>query len=153
MTSEQQNTFELAFSKWFLGNAAAVRACMDVLEVAHLWDDVVDQNKDIDKEAANRAMRKAMIDLPSNPFWAAHLGMLMPVMQLAYLQWRSANVLEVSAVTADVQKAFMLRASLYSVFHYVAMICGGIDHADQIGPEIYRLYGETFDTYREGRDA
>jgi hypothetical protein len=153
MTNEQRSAFELAFNRWFLGNPGAVRACLDLLEVSHLWDDVVDQDKPVDPETANRAMRKAMIDLPSNPFWSANLGMLTPVMQLAYMQWRAANELEKSVVTADLQKAYMLRASLYSVFHYVAALCGGIDHADKIGPEIYRLYGETFDTFREEQDA
>lgn len=116
---------------------------MDVLEVVHLWDDMVDGDKSIAAANANAAMRKAMIDLPSNPFWFNNSGILQPILQSCYLQWIAANVLEKEQQAGDVEKAYMLRASVYQLFHIVAALCGGMAWAEQIAPEIYRLYGET----------
>lgn len=149
MTPEQAQEFHKWFYRWFKGNELAVRACMDLLEVAHLWDDIEDKDKDILSAAP---MRKAIIDLPSNPFWAAHQSTLLPILQSVFLQWKAANFLEKSDMQDDKNKAYMLRASLYQVFHMVAAICGGIDWAEQIGHEVYRLYGEKLEL-KEAADA
>lgn len=139
MTPEQAQEFHKWFYRWFNGHELAVRACVDLLEVAHLWDDIEDKDKNI---LSSTPMRKAVIDLPANPFWAQHQPTLQPVLQSVFLQWKAANFLEKSDMQDDKNKAYMLRASLYQVFHVVAAICGGIEWAEQIGPEIYRLYGE-----------
>lgn len=141
MIPGSKEAFAAAFKHWFKGNELASRACLDLVDIAHLWDDLVDADKPFSDPDA--VMRKAMFELPMNPFWASNQHTLLPVLQLAYLQWKASNILENSDDRTDRIKSYMLRASLYSVFHMVAALCGGIDWAVSIGPEIYRLYGET----------
>jgi hypothetical protein len=50
--------------------------------------------------------------------------------------------MEAKPQTNDLPKTYMLRASLYQLFHACAVLCGGLDWAAEVGPDIYRLYGE-----------
>lgn len=146
-----RETFAKAFMVWFKGNELAVRACLDLVEIAHLWDDLVDADQPFSDPDA--VMRKAMFELPMNPFWLTNQSMLLPVLQSVYLQWKAANVLDQTDSNEDFEKAYMLRASLYQLFHFVAAICGGVDWAVSVGPEIYRFYGEKLDDLKGAKNA
>lgn len=142
MTDRERHAFEYHFQIWFKGNVSAVGMCMLLLEVAHVWDDLVDNDKVVSAETIDRAFRRLLLELPINTFYRANLDVLHPVMCTVWAQWRAANVLEQTASMADREKAFMLRASLYQLFHMCAMVCGGLEWGQEIGPEIYRLYAE-----------
>jgi hypothetical protein len=64
-------------------------------------------------------------------------------MVMVWAQWSAANKLEAKPSGDDLAKSYMLRASLYQLFHACAVLCGGLDWAAEIGPEVYRLYGES----------
>jgi hypothetical protein len=68
-------------------------------------------------------------------------------MVMVWGQWSAANGMETHPIRGDREKAFMLRASLYQLFHACAVLCGGLDWAAQIGPEIYRFYGESLESF------
>lgn len=144
MTTEDQMVFTAAFTKWFKGNTSAGRFCADVLEVAHVWDDLVDRDvPEVSTAVIDHAFRKLMLEIPANEFYRANFGFLHPVMILIWAQWDASNQMEEKPSGDDLAKTYMLRASLYQLFHACAVLCGGLDWASQIGPEIYRLYGET----------
>mgnify|MGYP005608901229 CR=1 FL=1 len=67
-----------------------------------------------------------------------------PVITSVWAQWRAATDIEQNDVVVrdDRAKCYMLRASLYQLFHSVALLCGGPDWAAEVGPEIYRTYRE-----------
>lgn len=146
MNTVDKAAFAMSFDRWFKGNMHAVQACLDLMDVIHLWDDLVDADKPFNNP--DQAMRKAMIDLPSNPFWQANAVSIQPLLQSAYLQWQAANVMEKTKDAHDLHISFVLRASVYQVIHFVAALCGGVEWAVEIGPEVYRLYGESFDDFR-----
>lgn len=139
MTEADQIAFSAAFDRWFKGNQSAGRFCADVLQIAHVWDDLVD---DDGAEDAPAAFRKALLELPANDFYRANFAFLHPIMVMVWAQWDAANKMEATPQKDDLAKTYMLRASLYQLFHAVAVLCGGLDWAAEIGPEIYRLYGE-----------
>lgn len=69
-------------------------------------------------------------------------------MMSAILQWETANILE-TGDKKDRDKAYMLRASLYQIIHYCAYLIGGLQWANEVGPDIWRFYEEDIDTYLE----
>jgi hypothetical protein len=146
MTEGHQIAFTQAFAKWFKGNQSAMRFCADVVEVSHVWDDLVDKDKPVSSEDANAAFRKMILEIPANDFYRANFGFLHPVMIVIWAQWDASNKMEAHPIKDDVVKTFMLRASLYQLFHACAVLCGGLDWASEIGPEIYRLYGEKLES-------
>ena len=147
MTEDDQVAFTAAFDRWFKGNTAAMKFCADMTEVAHVWDDLVDADKPVSSAKADVAFRKMMLEIPSNEFYRANFGFLHPVIVMIWAQWTAANGMETHPFKGDREKAFMLRASLYQLFHACAALCGGLDWAGQIGPEVYRLYGESLETF------
>lgn len=143
MTEADQIAFTQAFARWFKGNASAMRFCADMAEVSHVWDDLVDGDKPVLPSQADKTFRKLILEIPANDFYRANFNFLHPVMISIWSQWDAANRMEAAPLSGDLQKTYMLRASLYQLFHAVAVLCGGLDWASEIGPEIYRLYGET----------
>jgi len=143
LTEADQVAFTASFNRWFKGNQSAMRFCADVLSVAHVWDDLVDADKLVLPSEADKAFRTAMLEIPANEFYRANFIFLHPVLVLIWAQWDAANQLEADPREGDKAKAYMLRASLYQLFHACAVVCGGLDWASEIGPEIYRLYGES----------
>ena len=145
MTEADQIAFTQSFDRWFKGNQSAMRFCADMVEVAHVWDDLVDGDKPVTSSKANSIFRKMMLEIPSNEFYRANFTFLHPILVMVWAQWDAANAMETHPFKDDMAKAYMLRASLYQLFHACAVLCGGLDWAGQIGPEVYRLYGENLE--------
>jgi hypothetical protein len=129
--------FAEKFPRWFCGNEAACAFASAIWQVAQDWDDMHDEGKRSNEFIAWLAFGKEY-----TPFFAAHADVLRPALLSMYLQWEAANILE-DGDRNDVDKAFMLRAGIYSVFQMIAWLCGGNAWAIEVGPEIYRFYGET----------
>jgi hypothetical protein len=146
VTEADQVAFTVSFTRWFKGNPAAMRFCADIVEVCHVWDDLVDCDVPVSALVADRTFRKLMLEVPANEFYRANFSFLHPVMILIWAQWDAANQMEAKPIKNDFVKTYMLRASLYQLFHACAMLCGGLDWASEVGPEIYRLYGERLET-------
>ena len=130
-----------------MDNQDAVRFCIDVTFIAHVWDDLVDKDKERTNEEISNAFKAALIDIPSNPFYLAHINDLRPLMMNAILQWQDANKLEVNGDDHDKHMAYMLRASFIQLFVYCAFLIGGGGWAETIGPEVRRIYREDLYTY------
>lgn len=128
-------------SKWFKGDQYAVEFAKMLWTAAQEWDDLEDEGKCKD---ANGLVSWFAFGKEYHPFFKANSEIMRPCMLQMYLQWRAANTLDRGTRT-DVEKSYMLRAGLYSVWHVMAWITGGEEWAVEIGPEIYRSYGETVD--------
>ena len=147
MTEADEVALTAAFDRFFKGNAAAARLCADLVTVAHVWDDLVDADKPVSAATADMAFRKMMLEIPANGFYRANYEFLQPVIVMIWAQWDAATRMEEAPAHGDREKTFMLRAALYQLFHACAVLCGGLDWAREIGPEIYRLYGESLETF------
>ena len=127
------------FRDWFKGDEAACHFAETLWTAAQEWDDLEDEGRCDDRLLPWLAFGKEY-----HPFFHQHAHILRPIMLNMYLQWRAANVLDRGS-RSDVGKSYMLRAGIYGVWHAIAWIVGGDQWAVEIGPEIYRSYGETPD--------
>lgn len=131
-------------------DADAMRFCLQLMDLIHVWDDLIDKDREVDDTTINRAMLTALVDIPLNPFYHRHIQTLAPLMLNAFLQWQDANSMEVSdAPDSDLNMAWMLRASVYQIFAFCAFLTGGMDYALRVGPTIRRMYGETLEQYKQ----
>ena len=128
----------------------ALQFCIDIMFIAHLWDDLIDGDPRASKDI-NEAFRIALIDIPKNPFYSAYIGELRPVMMNVILQWQDANVLEIGD-REDRAKAYMLKASVLQLFNYCAYLIGGPAWAAEVGPGLRRLYEESIFDYLKEKD-
>jgi len=139
---------EQHMERWFCGDMEAVSFAVAMWDTAQLWDDVVDE-----KQASPALVQWLAFGMDRDPFFRRHGAEIKPVMRSVYLQWTAANVLE-RGVGDDLSKAYVLRAGLYGLWHFMAELTGGMQWAVEIGPEIWRMYGETLaDFMMERRNA
>ena len=134
-------TLEDKMLEWFRGDKDAVRFASLAFEACQSWDDLEDEGN----TNHNALVNWLAFDKEYDPFFQRYASILRPVMMSVYLQWSAANVLD----HEDVTKSYMLRAGIYGLFHMIARLCGGHDWAVDVGPEIYREYGETLDELRK----
>lgn len=142
-------SFSDLFARWFKGNPEAVSFAEHLWEAAQMWDDLEDEGE----TRHNALLSWLAFGKENTPYFVRNQHLLRASMLSMYLQWRAANTLERGS-RADVDKAYMLRAAIYQIFHVIAWIEGGDDWAAEVGPEIYRTYGETpDDLWKEMNDA
>jgi hypothetical protein len=53
---------------WFGGNTDALNLFHHLVELIHIWDDLIDKDKPVSDEQINKAFLIALVYMPSNPF-------------------------------------------------------------------------------------
>lgn len=126
------------FAHWFKGDEEACAFAAQLWTAAQEWDDLEDEGQC----NHNALLAWLAFGKEYTPYFARNAHVLRPVFLSTYLQWSAANVLD-RGTPDDVAKSYMLRAGLYGMWHVMAWIAGGNDWAVEVGPQIYRSYGET----------
>lgn len=136
---------------WMKGNRDAVVFIMQFFFVAHLWDDLVDRDRDRTEADINQAFQILMLDMQENPFYITHIRSLNPVIRCALNDWYTANELERTGYDHERDISYTLRCSVLSVVSHAAYLVGGTDWVKRVGPEI-RRYGQehTLEDYKRG---
>jgi hypothetical protein len=135
--------------KWMRGDKDAVNFIEQFFYVCHLWDDLVDRDKERSVEEINMAFWVLFVSIPENPFYRMHWAELHPVIVAAINDWHVANTLEAKPEGRDI--AYTLRCSIVTIIAHCAYLCGGHDWAREVGPDIRRLgQRETLQEYKEG---
>lgn len=112
-----------------------------------LWDAIqfLDDVMDGDKPNLG-AIYTVLIDLPSDPFFAANRTILTGALVTQYHKWQAANAAERLKVSLD--RAYMWRAGYYDVVLLVAALCLPRERTEALAVRILNLYGETLDDYK-----
>ncbi len=110
-----------------------------VVRIAHVWDDLIDQDAPVEPRDINDAFRLALFSLPRNPFYVRHFDLLNPLLLSAINNWVVANQLEATGDIEDRRIAFISRSSYIDLMTQVAFIMGGEDWVREVGPEIRRF--------------
>jgi len=136
----------------YKGNQEALEISMRLLEVASVWDDLVDGDK-VEPNKVNSAFVSLGFELQRYQLW--HSAGLSHHVLNCYLRWRDATNIEIGENTDnDLHKCYMLRAGLYDLFVIIAYYLYGDEWACEIGPTVRRFYGETLEEYmQEMKDA
>lgn len=117
---------------------------LDLWDAIQVFDDVVDGDP-VTGDDMRRAVWSCLVQMPSNPFFAANSASLLPVMATAFLKWAASDEAE-RAGKADA-KSFMWRASYYDVVLAVVMLCHKYDAALAKSGAVMALYGEKYTDY------
>lgn len=134
-----------ALPVWLKGNQHAVTLCFLFFEIAHTWDDLVDQDSPITVDHIHKAFRFSTIDINLNPFWVQNASMLLPVLMLVQQQWICATQFEKEKI--ELEKCFVLRALIHQLIIACASCIGGYDWGIQVAREVWLSYKEKFDDY------
>jgi len=135
------------FDRITRGHRDATDFLMSFFYACHLWDDLIDKDKERTDAHINHAFWLFLVDIPRNPWYIRNFMDIHPVIMNAVQEWLAANELE---RTDRPDIAYTLRCSIVSVVHQTALLCGGYEWAVEIGPEIRRIsQAETYEEYLE----
>jgi hypothetical protein len=145
MTVFEQNLKNLFDSALEL-HADASTWLLDLWAVIQVFDDVADGD-DVARKDLHDAVWRSLINMPTNPFFIANSGNLLPVLANAFLKWVASDDAE-RAGQAD-EKSFVWRAAYYDVVLMVVLLAQGKDAALAKAATVMALYGENFSDYRK----
>lgn len=122
----------------FKGNMAAVHLVFMLRDIANLWDDLVDRDKEVGVEDVNRVMWEALVAIPMNPFYRQHIDALQPAIQSFILSWHMANDLASTDYEGRVI-SHVERYSICNIMNLIAMLIAGPEHARNWAPTLRRM--------------
>ena len=113
---------------WMCGDATAVRFLLNLFQIAEVWDDLIDRDKPIDDSDINDAFTRALLVLPTDPFYAQNQSFLHPLMVAGINSWLDANTLERYKDANWRGWAFFLRDWYMELVNACMFIIGGWEH-------------------------
>lgn len=122
----------------FKGDIDAVRLVMDIVEIAGTWDDLIDRDKPVSGKKISRAFTLCLVSLPDNPFYQRHANTLLPVIVTSIVNYHIANHYESEPDVEGHALAHVLRYSVADVISFICFLIGGMEWAQQWGPELRR---------------
>lgn len=133
--------FETLFNQLYKNDMAATELSFMLLEVAHIWDDLVDKDKPVTTEEIDKAFIYSLQCIPMHKYWSPAMHAML---SSVYLRWHAANCLESCPASTDndLAKAWMLRASLYDLFEMLALQLHGLEWAKSQAVTLRLFYGE-----------
>lgn len=146
---------------WVKGNKSAADFLESILGIAHIWDDLIDKDKEVSNHDINKAFFEALIRLPRNTFYNKNFDHLNSVLINSISNWQIATKLERTGKEYETSIAFILRSSYVDLITQSALLIGGEVWACHVGEEIRRLtHHETYQGYlkslaleKEAREA
>jgi len=136
--------------EWFGGNEDALNMYRMFVDLAHIWDDLVDKDKDANEERINRAFLVCLVYLPLNPFYQQIQRDIMPMWISVVSAYQTANQYERTKDEHGIEIAHGLRYASGNIVAYAVHVCVGPEKAAEYMPEVWKaMMIERFDPYRK----
>ena len=135
--------------EWFGGNQDALNMYRMFIDMIHVWDDLIDKDKEVTQDDINRAFMIALAYLPSNPFFRSIQNDVIPMFVAMIHAYQTANNFEKSKDNHGIEIAHGLRYAAGHIIAYAVVVCVGNEKAKDILPELWKdIVNERFDDYR-----
>ena len=136
--------------EWFGGNQDALNVYRMLIDLAHIWDDLVDKDKPIGETEINYAFLISLVYLPLNPFYQAIQRDIMPMWITVVSAYQTANKFERDKDVHGVEIAHGLRYAAGNIVAYMVHVCVGPEKAAEYMPDVWKeMVPERFDEYRK----
>lgn len=148
MTEPLSDDILLSLKYFLKDDAYAIKYVIDLLFIAHLWDDLFDKDVHRTDEDINQGFIRSLGEIPTNPFYQAYQAQLAPMMANALTMWLESNELEKGNKNEKLT-AFSICASVVEIIHYCILLKGGIAWVREVGVDFWKLFGLTEKDYDE----
>lgn len=136
--------------EWFGGDEHALQMFRMFGDLAHIWDDLVDKDKERTEDEINHAFAVALVYLPANPFYQRIQSQILPMWLSVIYAFQTANAFEEAKDPHGVEIAHGLRYAAGHIVSYAIHVCVGPEQAKKYIPEMWKvLMPERFDEYRK----
>ena len=134
--------------EWFGGNQDGVVMMEAMRTLAHIWDDLIDRDKQVSSEDVNKAFHIALVELPMNPLYQFIQKEVAPMWLTTILAYDTANRFEKAKDAHGIEIAHNLRYAAGHIIAYAVHVCVGTEKAREYLPEIWKIIvAERFEDY------
>ena len=143
---EHEQSFLQLFDYIYKGDHEAIHVSMELVRVAHVWDDLIDGDVEVGPNEINAAFVGVLCEIGGSWLWDRQAAELARVQ---FFKWMAANKIEATPDATTEQKmiAYTARAGFYELFYYFAFRLHGVEWAASVAPAIASWYGEPADEY------
>jgi len=136
--------------EWFGGNQDALTMYRMFVDLAHIWDDLIDKDKEVTERGINNAFLICLVYLPLNPFYQLIQRDILPMWVTVVSSYEAANKFERDKDERGLEAAHMLRYAAGNILAYAIHVAVGPELAAQYVPEMWKdVVNERFAEYRE----
>jgi hypothetical protein len=137
--------------EWFGGNEAALAMYYLFVELAHIWDDLIDKDKPVSDDAINKAFLICLVYLPSNPFYQYIQKDILPMWITIVSAYQAANSFEKQKDEFGMEIGHVLRFAAANILTYAVYVCVGPEKSKDIVPAVWKeIVNERYDEYQKG---
>ena len=141
---------EIGKLEWFGGNQDALNMYHAFVDLANVWDDLVDKDKPVSVEKINQAFLTCLVFLPANPFYRGIQDQILPMWLVVISAYETANFFETNKDEHGVEIAHGLRYAVGNIIAYAIHVCVGMEKAKEVLPDMWKtIFYERFDDYRK----
>jgi hypothetical protein len=94
--------------EWFGGNQDALTMYRMFVDLAHIWDDLIDKDKEVTERGINNAFLICLVYLPLNPFYQLIQRDILPMWVTVVSSYEAANKFERDKDERGLEAAHML---------------------------------------------
>ena len=135
--------------EWFGGNQDALNVYHMFVDLAHVWDDLVDKDKDVTEAQINHAFLLCLMYLPANPFYQQIQTAVLSMWLTVVSAYQTANKFERDKDEHGVEIAHTLRYAAGNIIAYAVHVCVGPEKAAQYMPDVWKtIVAERYDEYK-----
>ena len=136
--------------EWFGGNADALNMFYTIVDLAHVWDDLIDRDKPVSDFDINRDFLSALVYLPANPFYNRIQAQVLPLWMTVISAYETANKFENDKDEHGLEIAHNLRYATGHIVVFMSQACLGYEKAQEFMPEIWKtIVDDRLDDYRK----
>lgn len=136
--------------EWFGGNEDALAIYRMFIRLAHIWDDLVDKDKDVTEDEINEAFLICLVYMPVNPFYRQIQDVVIPMWITIVSAYKTANQFEKNKDAHGIEIAHNLRYAAGNIVAYMVHVCIGPIESAKYMPDIWKeIVAERFDDYRK----
>jgi hypothetical protein len=137
-TSDWRTVRNAKLLEWFGGNQSAVDFMVSLSSIAELWDDLVDKDKELDRNEIDSVFWNALVTLPTNEFFNQHKSFLMPLIIQSINAWQDSVELEKGSKD-DRAYALTLRIISLQIAPMIVMLLRGQEECRRVSVDIWRF--------------
>lgn len=136
--------------EWFGGNQDALNVFRMFVDLSHLWDDLVDKDKEATEAEINNAFLICLVYLPANPFYRSIQEQILPMWLTVVSAYQTANKFERDKDAHGIEIAHGLRYAAGNIVAYMVYVCVGPEKAKEFLPDMWKtVFFERYDDYRK----
>ena len=136
--------------EWFGGNQDALNVFRMFVDLSHLWDDLVDKDKEATEDEINNAFLICLVYLPANPFYRSIQEQIFPMWLTVVSAYQTANKFEREKDVHGIEIAHGLRYAAGNIVAYMVYVCVGPEKAKEFLPDMWKtVFFERYDDYRK----